>query len=375
MDGMPEPPPAGSAFDGGETPTEHRPPTASPKPRWRPKALKEATGPEQPGTADPPRLGRRFLTILLGALALLSGGVVLGWWIGTNLDASRALPSQQTVTVEVPAVPAVSDALMPDLRGIEEQSAREILGDVGVDVAKVKVTTAQAAGPVELVVSQSPAAGSTVTGDVTLVVSSAALVPKLEGVRLEEAQRQLSLLGAEAVLTRAYRAGSTAGTVLAVDPPAGKPLPSRVSLTIADASSSVYIATVDSVVGGCRSGEVEVNGTPYAHAVTCSARTDGSSTAWVISRLADSFTATVGVPDSGDPAAKVRVTVRADGRTVGTATAAYGKPARLAAKVTGALRLEIIATALDPDASTDAVLGDARLVGGPQLGTRIGARP
>lgn len=343
--------------------------------RWTRRTLVPHGHAGEPGAATVARSRwRRVLSLLLVGVALLSIGMVTGWWLGTGHDASQVPEAQPTVIIEVPALPAAGAAVMPDLRGLDEQVSREILADIGVDTTALEVSSAPAAGPSGVVFAQTPAAGSAVSGEVALVLSSPVVVPELEGVQFAEAQRELSVLGASTVVTRIYQADSVAGTVISSEPPAGEALPTRVRLTVAEAPSSVYLSSLRSVEGGCNRGRAQVDGTTYDNSLSCRGREDGSTTAWVIARAADTFTAIVGVPDEADPNGRVQVTVRVDDvdDPIAVVEAAYGQPAELTASVSGALRMAVTVTVLGEGGSATAVLADARLVGGPDLLDRLG---
>ena len=101
-----------------------------------------ATIDNKPGRAIPIAL----IGALLGAIALLGGGVVLGWSLGANRDAALPVPSSSATFVEVPAA-LPPGAVMPDLRGLESQAALQILSDLGAPAAQVKVTRHADTGP------------------------------------------------------------------------------------------------------------------------------------------------------------------------------------------------------------------------------------
>ncbi|MEU2229213.1 hypothetical protein [Streptomyces sp. NPDC018347] len=69
------------------------------------------------------------------------------------------------------------------------------------------------------------------------------------------------------------------------------------------------------------------------------------------------------------PGTRVRVEVFADGTPVAAVDAGYGQPADLYARVSGALQLTVVATALTDSGSsrdTEAVLADPTILGSQQ---------
>lgn len=323
--------------------------------------------------ADPARRRRRrvlFAAATIAALVLgaAGGGFVAGWTLSGEIEARKPATENTVVEVEVPSYSSLGQVPMPDIRGLDEAAAREVLADAGIPPEVVAVSTREAAGQENVVVEQTPAFGTTNPTAVTLVLSAPALVPQVDGVDAATLVASLGVLGADVELVTAYVPGAAAGTALSITPAPGEPLPTHVTLTVAEASSSIYLDDLDIVDGQCSSTSAQLNGVTYANSLGCSADADGKETSWVVSRVADSLEATVGVSDDGDPTARVRVEVLADGVLVGSIEAGYGAPAALVAPVTGALRVTIRTTLLGADLtswnSENAILGDVRVVGG-----------
>lgn len=327
----------------------------------------------------PPRRGRRRRVgfALLAALVLgaAGGGFVAGWTLSGEIEARKPAVESTVVEVEVPSYAGTTSVPMPDVRGLDETAAREVLADAGISLDIVEMSSREAAGPEGVVVEQSPAFGTTDPEDVALVVSTQALVPEVDGLDSARLIASLGVLGADVEIVTAYVPGAASGTALSITPTTGEPLPSHVTLTVAEASSSIFLTALDRVDGQCSSTSGQINGVTYPDTVSCAADAEGKETSWVLSRVVDSLEATVGVPDAGDPATRVRVEVFADGVLVGSAEAGYGAPAPLVAPVTGALRVTVRTTLLsgDPDgwASEVVLLGDARAVGGAQAITAL----
>lgn len=308
-------------------------------------------------------------------LLLVGGGAVLGWWINSLFLSARVAPEPAAPTiVTVPGYGSNADVVTPDVRGLDENAARQALGDAGIPSDVVQVTSRPAAGTPGVIIDQKPAFGTVSPAQVEIVVSTPATVPVLVGMEMTPAEQQLQVLGAEVEIVRTYRAGATPGQVLTVEPAADQPLPQQVKLTVAEAPAAVYLETLDTVEGYASSGEKSVNGVRYPHAVTLSASSEGGTNAWIIGRVSGAFTATVGIADDADPDSAGSITILADGVPVGSANVAYGKPQEIEVITDGALRLEIVATSSSTD-STDITLADAKVLGGQEALKALGEEP
>lgn len=316
---------------------------------------------------------RRWL-VIAGSFALtaaVAGGSVLGWSLASGYQSGQVGESAKVIEVPVPRYAADQQVPMPDVRGLDEDAAREVLSDQGIPADTVEVSTREAAGNPGVVIEQTPSFGTINPVSVALVVSVEAKVPDVKGKTGTEITEQLSQLGAQVAVQLRYVAGATPGAVLEISPVVGSPLPDAVALVVAEPSSSVYLADLSAVNGGCSTGEYSVNGASYANSLSCTGSpptaTSKTEFAWVTSRAVDSVTGTVGISDSADPASRIQLEMFADGVAVASVTAGYGSPAPLTATTTGALRISITVTDLTAGtgySSAAAILGDVRLVGG-----------
>lgn len=378
-DRPPPPPPPPPPPGPGRTPATHVPdPPPAPVPATGAPATTLAEPPPHPVPARRSRRPRWWavLAVILLAVGTLGGGFLLGWTAQGRYLAGTPSVEPTVIEVAMPRYAGSADVLMPDLRGLDEQAAREVLGDVGIDPALVETSERPAAGTPGVVVEQTPAFGTQDPETVRLVLSAPAAVPEVVGRPLSQVQDELSLLGAQVEVVARYVAGTAAGTVVASVPASGQALSDFVTVEVAEAPSSVYLATLDSVEGGCSRGAAQVNGVAYASSVTCSGDSEGRSSSWLIDRVADRLQATVGVPDEDDPSTTLRVDVFADGVPVGGVDAGYGAPSTLDVPVTGALRLTITVRLTSGDDGSwtrgDVALGDARLVGGAETMAALG---
>jgi len=316
---------------------------------------------------------RTGLAALLVA-AVFAAGAVTGWSVQAQVQSRLTSAEPRVVRVPVNSAAADEGAVMPDVRGLPVDLARQVVGDAGIPVQTVEVREQPAAGPVGTVVAQTPSFDTPAPARVSLTVSTAAVVPVVTGRSGTQVAEEMTALGARVEVERRYVPGAVAGNVASVSPAPGQPLPATVSLVVAESGGSVFLDALDAVSGSCSTGSESVDGTTYAHALTCSAGTVGSSAsevAWVLGRRADQVEATVGIPDDGQPGDRVLVQVLADGKVVGSVQAGYGAPAPLSVPVAGALRLGVRVSLLTTGSTSSyssgrAVLGDVRLVGSQQ---------
>lgn len=348
--------------------------------------VEQGTGPDpaaadpEPAAAEPDpaeraRRSRRrrraalVVAVLVALVAAVGGGVVLGWTALSELEVRKDSVVPEVVHVAVPEYSTQDGVPMPDVRGLDEAAAREVLADAGLRLEIVETTTREAAGAPGTVISQTPVFGTIDPESVQLVLSTQTVVPDAVGSAADGVIAELGILGAEVEVQRSYAPDASPGNVLAIEPAAGEPLPAKVTLTVAEAPASVFLATLDSVDGRCYSSELTLNGRQFDNALECSGDVEGSETSWLINRVVDRFQATVAIPDTSDPADRARVEVFADGERVAAVDATYGQTADLSADVSDALRLTVRVTLTTPGVdedswdSVDVGLGDALLLG------------
>ncbi|WP_241549091.1 PASTA domain-containing protein [Gordonia alkanivorans] len=300
------------------------------------------------------------------AVALVAGGMAGGYFLQNEWSSRRALPTPEVVTLEVPSYQDGVTSRMPDVRGIDEQAARQILIDSGIDARSITVSTEPAAGPAGSVIDQTPASGTDRPASAKLVVSTEARMPAYDGQTGQQMSVTLQKMGAQVDLVNRYQPGAKPGSVVASTPRVGAPLTRDVQLVVAETGSSAYLSSLSSVGGGCSSRSASLNGKDFEKSVRCEAGSRGPDTyEWVTKRAVDQLTATVGIADDATPGTSARVEVFADGRRVAQVVARYGVTAELNAIITNALRVSVVVTQLGPqtDDSVYAVLGDARFVG------------
>ena len=357
--------------------------TGDVQPREEPEA---ARGSSDPGTSQasgpvthqgmPTGRGRRAALMTLATLLTvggsIAGGVSVGWTLADERAARQDTDAPEPVEDDLPAVSFdenPSDRHMPDVRGLDAETALEVLADAGIAPAAVSMEEQPWAGTVGVIVEQEPRFASPNPEEVTLRVSEPASVPDLIGDDADAAATELEDLGAIVRSVQRYEAGADAGTVLSSDPDPGMDLAPEIEIEVAAPSSSVFLASIPLVEGNCDRGEIEVDGQDHPDALTCRIRGDEVEHEWVLSRVVARIEGTIGVPDTGSSDAAVSVEILADGETIDTVSTSYGQPATIDVSVPDALRLTLRSRAVGEDEddstpTTDLVLADLRLIGG-----------
>lgn len=203
-------------------------------------------------------------------------------------------------------------------------------------------------------------------------------VPRVVGQNLADAQNQLEAVGVQVATNSVPASASTLdGTVTAQKPAAGTAVTSgmTVTLTVAREDVGTFLADMNRVAGEPSTRTVTVNSVSYAHALSsrtnCPTFLNNSySVEYDLGRHYQTLKAMVGVTDDSAANAEVLFEVVADGRTVYSQTAGFGRPLPVKVSVTGVLRLRIVATRTNStcvagDPNTKAVWGDAEVFGLP----------
>lgn len=326
-------------------------------------------------TKPPERRGRRLALLLGVVLCLLVATFLAGAGVGWRLFDERSLTQAadrnepEVVKVRTPAFEddAEGTRIMPDVRGLPEDEAREILADTVLTGDAPVIEHRPWAGPPGVVIEQRPAFGVADPVAIDLVISEQATVPEVAGEPLDDIVDELEALGVRVEVARRFEDGVDPDTVLEADPPAGEPLPTAVRLAVSARSASVFLATLPAVEGRCSTGEETVDATTYPDAVTCRADDeDPAEHAWLLSRAVARVEGTIGVADDAPSDVELEVQLLVDGQVAESVTVAYGQPAQVDVATTGGLRLAVRATTLTENPSfsfAEVVLGDLRLVG------------
>lgn len=328
--------------------------------------------------ADPVRPWRRRLlivaTVLCAVVGAALGGAVVGWRLADerSLGDAAGRPDAEFVEIRVPTLDGVSsDGFMPDVRGLSQQDALDVLADTVLAGDPPVIEERPWAGPEGIVIEQRPAFGTAAPPTVTLVVSTTATVPAVVGRIADDVIDELAALGTRVDVEQRMVDDVDPGTVVEVDPPEGAPLPETVRVVTAEPFGSVFLTELRPVDGACRSGRTRVDGRTYEHALTCTARSrQAGEVGWLLDRGVERIEGAVGLPDDGPDDIEVRVVLLLDGVPVIDEVVGYGQTVALDADTSGALRLTLQASVVTEEttrSSAGVVLADLRLIGAPDL--------
>lgn len=291
-------------------------------------------------------------------LALVLGGVALGWWAANQ----TLIAVQQNTTDEPDMAPVIAlESSMPDVRGLTQDEAAQVLADSGFAASIITFEDAPSGLPEGTVVLQSPVFGTPSPAAITIGVAVPTTMPTLTGVDRQEAVATLSDLGVAVTVVFQYDAKATIGTVLNTSPAAGEPLGDTATVTLATTGSSIGLGDLRRLSGDCRStGQVTLRGTEYPSAVECDAEPEASTTTWALGAKGDLFTATAGIDDDATPGTSATVEILADGAVVKTEKVTFGKSVEISVPVTGVIQLSVRATS---SAELEVVLVGASVAG------------
>jgi hypothetical protein len=323
--------------------------------------------------ADKPRRSRwlrrlRIVAVASTTIALAAGGAVAGWYGRDRFGSHETnITVQRPITVMQAQVQATNT--MPNVLGLDRNSARQALADAGVDLSRVTFGEQPYAGVPGIVINQDPpAAGSVTSAAVMLTVSAPGTMPKLVGLELDTARSELSTMGATVLVRSRYEAGAAEGSVLATDPANGQPLAERVKLVIAEPASSVFLDQLSAINSSCSSNSVYVAGVQRPHSLVCEPGQDSPAEMdYVLNRRVSTFQAVVGVGDTGASDTPVAFRIFVDGRLAFSTTLPFGSSKPVSVPVVGALRIRLVAAVPKQgpsDSQVEGVFGNARFLGG-----------
>ena len=376
--GFPAPQPIGDTSDSSELPPPAAAPVESGHDDTSVRTLDAAAAKPSAMRVRRPRTWRMRLAIVGLVLAGIAAWTVAAFVLGAGYghrQADESTPDPQPITQVTVVVEAVDppdpsddgDATVrtPDVSGLDEDTARRVVAGASSDV-EVTVSSRPAAGPSGLVIDQEPAAGATLAGTVTLVLSAPTDVPEVAGQPQADARDALEALGATVFISRQYVSGAQPGTALSTDPAAGTALPTSLTLVIAESPASIALADLAPVSGGCNVESAQANAVTYDNALRCGTSTSTNSFEVNLNRSVERFTATIALWDDVALDDVAVVEVLADGVPVFSQPVTFGQSVPIDISVTGVLRLTIRFTTPETKGNTSVVLGDASLVGSQQ---------
>ncbi|WP_344084554.1 PASTA domain-containing protein [Luedemannella helvata] len=308
---------------------------------------------------------RRRSAVLPAALVLVgvfAAGSAAGWWAAGRYHP-RYAPDIVVTGSDAPAAGDTTELLTPDVRGLTEAAARQVLADAGLAAVKVRTRSEPAVAPQGTVVTQEPAAGAPIGGEVTLALAAPAVVPRVVGADVRAAVRDLRELGATVEVRRVYRAGAPIDSVLASDPAEGALAAPHVVLTVAAPPATAYLADLPAANSGCGGAAVTVDGVRYERALRCPSDVD---ILYLLDRRALRLDAVVGQPDTDGAGRAIRFRVIADGREIADGTLRAGQTRALSLDTSGVVRLAIVVDAESGPPGGSLVFGDGRLTAGPE---------
>jgi len=195
------------------------------------------------------------------------------------------------------------------------------------------------------------------------------------GANLDDVRAVLTDLGVRIDVTTTYVPGQDEGTVLESTPAAGDQLPTELSLEVAEAASSVFLADLRANTSDCSIDDAIVNAQDQVGSIVCSPGYDDvEAVEFVLNREVDQFAATIGLDDRSEVGAPTLFRVLVDGSIALEVVMTYGASQDVTVPVGGALRLRLETSRYDTPENccdTDAVWGSARLLGGLDAVTRI----
>lgn len=326
-----------------------------------------------------PRWLRLSSAIAMLSVGSLLVGLILGW-----VARGALFPDPGTETSapgqNAPAEVAAADMRpVPDVRGLSETDARQVLADAGYGSAVVKISQVPSVMAAGTIAAQDPVAGTLNPASIILSLPSPATMPPLAGKPVDEATRTLTALGAQASLKRIYAPEASPGTVLETSPAPGAVLNATPELTVAGAPASAALSSLktNGSCGAVSSGST--NGTAITDGLKCSAGPEVATTFWILGRELSRLKATVGIDDTADPGARVKVVISADGRVLFERELGYGESADVDEDISGALRLDVKVSRGGPTSAKSSresvLLGNAVLIGSTEAIAALGSVP
>lgn len=293
-----------------------------------------------------------------GVLALILGGIALGWWAANQ----TLIASQQNSTEAPDAAPVIAlESSMPDVRGLTQDEAAQVLADSGFAATIITFEDAPSGLPEGTVVMQSPVFGTAAPDAIVIGIATSTTMPPLTGADRQEAVATLSDLGVAVTVVFQYDAKATIGTVLSTSPAAGQPLGDTATVTLTTPGSSIALGELRRLDGDCRpTRQVVLRGTEYPSAVQCHADSEMSTTTWALGAKGDLFTATAGIDDDETPGTSATIELLADGAVIKTEKVAFGEPVKISSPMTGVIQLSVRVSA---PAEVEIVLAGASIAG------------
>jgi len=293
-------------------------------------------------------------------IGFVAGIVVGGFVPAFGARSIEVLPAAATTS----AGDATATTLMPDVRGLSDLQARQVLADMGLGQVPLKFTKTPNISPEGFIVAQSPLAGTPNPVAITLTLPESAVMPPLADQTEDEAQRTIQAMGADVTVERRFVPGKTPGLVLESRPSAKQPVSAAVVLVVSAPAQQTYLANVQHE-GICSAAAGQANGVAFEHSLQCRAGAEAGTAVWLLNRRVQRLTGTLGVDDGSGPETSYAIRISADGKVLYQGTLTYGKTTGLDVSVAGVLRLELVLTRTDKGPNGGlALMGDLAVTGG-----------
>ncbi|MDP9905604.1 PASTA domain-containing protein [Arthrobacter bambusae] len=345
------------------------------------RGIRPATNNSEPRKRRLPRWVSLTGAVSMLCVACLFVGLILGWVLRGSLFTDESVATDKPS--QSPGVEAKATLPMPDVRGLSEADARQVLADAGYDASIVKVSKTPSVVSAGTVAAQDPVAGTMQPVSITLSLPSPAVMPEIVGKDVGEASKSLAALGAQPIVKRIFDAKAGPGSVISTDPASGSPLTAAPTLTVASTPASSPLSALKGT-GSCGSvTSGSVNGTAITTGVRCAGYSKEETTFWILGRGLSRLKGVVGIDDSSNSKARVKVTITADGKPLVDQEISYGQSVNLDADVSGVLRLELKVS--DANAGTGSnsssnetpylTIGNAVLLGSEEAVAALGLTP
>ncbi|MDR2252836.1 MAG: PASTA domain-containing protein [Bifidobacteriaceae bacterium] len=304
----------------------------------------------------------------LFAVGALTGYAFTSGWGAANRAGNATLLHTQVeeVLISVPEFGGLEGAaVMPDVRGLSQDEAMQVLVDAGVPEQIVTTAERSAAGEPGTVIQQSPVFGSPNPATVLLVISTEATVPEVVGRSAQSGVDALQGMGARVIQEKVFVPGATVGFITETIPAAGTRLPETITFRIADTPVERVLAEVSTVVGYVSNySDVVVDGVTYASGFQVGAGSEPTQIAWNLNNAATLLRGKLGLDPDQTEEQSARIEFFADGELIHTQDITTATPTDFEIDVSGVGTLMLVVTNTREESySVRAAFYDATLVG------------
>jgi hypothetical protein len=304
------------------------------------------------------------VAVVCGVIAGLAGVAAFGGfaftsgWAAANRAGNATINhvAPEPIIVAVPEYGQRSGVLMPDVRGLTEQDARQALADAGVPGEIVTAEQRPAAGRAGVVIQQAPVQGASIdsTAQVLLVVSTPAVVPAVVGRSPAEGAAELMGMGVRVVQKRVYEPGATLGRIVSTEPEAGSELPEEITFNVADSPAELQLSDKNTTAGSFSAhADVEVAGRTFSRSIDITGRLEPSVATWTLAGNGVELTGSVVLDDYADEEEQALLQILGDGRELYRGLVNSKTPVALpTTDLTGVQALSVVVTAVATEDSS-----------------------